>query len=107
MLRSVAPMTGREVKNDDARLWHLADNPIAAANVRYWSNNGQRWILARDGLSAFDPKRTSSRRDRNMLSSLPCSGFRSGPFSEIANQPASIYGAVILIWRFANNRCLC
>jgi hypothetical protein len=40
------------------RYWHLADNPTAPAFVRYWSNSGQRWILARDGLSAFDPKRT-------------------------------------------------
>ena len=22
---------------------------------RYWGNSGQSWILARDGLSAFDP----------------------------------------------------
>ena len=27
-------------------------------NVRYWSNSGQRWILARDGLSANDPTAT-------------------------------------------------
>jgi hypothetical protein len=33
--------------------------------------------------------------------------FRSGPFLETANQPARVYEAVILIWRFANNRCLC
>src|SRR5450759_4768120 len=26
--------------------------------IRYWSNSGQRWILACDGLSAFDPERT-------------------------------------------------
>src|ERR1019366_8893460 len=25
--------------------------------VRYWSNSGQRWISARDGLSANDPQR--------------------------------------------------
>jgi len=37
LLRSVAPMTGREVKNDDARFWHLADNPTAPAFVRYWT----------------------------------------------------------------------
>src|ERR1017187_10736806 len=30
-------MTGREVKNDDARFWHLADNPTAPAFVRYWT----------------------------------------------------------------------
>jgi hypothetical protein len=32
--------------------------PTARANVRFWSNNGQRWILARDGLSAYDPTAT-------------------------------------------------
>jgi hypothetical protein len=26
--------------------------------VRYWSKSGQRWILARAGLSANDPKAT-------------------------------------------------
>ena len=44
-------------------------------NVRYWSNSGHCWILARDGLSAFDPKRTcdsdqsmsESRRDADGL----------------------------------------
>ena len=39
-------------------LWHLADNQSASAFVRYWNNNGQRSILAYDGLFAFDPKRT-------------------------------------------------
>ena len=34
--------------------WHIADNPAAPAFVRYWGNSGQRWILARDGLSAND-----------------------------------------------------
>jgi hypothetical protein len=38
--------------------WHLADNPAAPAFVRYWSNSRQRWILARDGLSANDPTAT-------------------------------------------------
>src|SRR5664279_2160225 len=42
------------------RDWHLADIPTAPANVRYWSNNGQRWVLACDGLSAYDPCRTSA-----------------------------------------------
>src|SRR5450759_5213636 len=37
---------------------HIADIATAAAFVRYWSNSGQRWILARDGLSAFDPQTT-------------------------------------------------
>jgi hypothetical protein len=33
---------------------------IAASQqfVRYWSNSGQSWILARDGLSANDPTAT-------------------------------------------------
>src|SRR5450756_2879972 len=35
------------------RFWHLASFRCAAKFVRYWSNSGQRWILARDGLSAF------------------------------------------------------
>jgi hypothetical protein len=42
----------------DVCLWHLADIPIAPAFVRYWTNSGQRWILARDDLSALDPKAT-------------------------------------------------
>src|ERR1035437_9069718 len=37
---------------------HKADIPIGPAFVRFWSNSGQRWILARAGLSAFDPTRT-------------------------------------------------
>jgi len=36
----------------------MADIPTPAAFVRYWGNNGQKWILACDGLSAYDPKRT-------------------------------------------------
>jgi hypothetical protein len=35
-------MTGREVKNDDARFWHLADNPTAPAFVRYWTKADNR-----------------------------------------------------------------
>jgi hypothetical protein len=29
-------------------------------------NSGQTWILARDGLSAFDPKRTSGPHDTTL-----------------------------------------
>jgi hypothetical protein len=49
-----APALNGSVGNDLKRT-------IAAPQhfVRYWSNSGQRWILARDGLSAFDPKRAS------------------------------------------------
>jgi hypothetical protein len=42
----------------DVCFWHLADNPTAAAFVRYWSNSGQQSILASDGLSAYDPTAT-------------------------------------------------
>ena len=38
--------------------------------VRFWTNSGQRWILACDGLSANDPKRTFS-------------GTRSSAFTDI------------------------
>ena len=40
-------------------VWHLASFRTCALNGRYWTNSGQSWILARDGLSANDPKRTS------------------------------------------------
>jgi hypothetical protein len=46
----------------DVCCWHLADNPVAPAFVRYWGHSGQRRTLARDGLSAFDPKRTFGPR---------------------------------------------
>jgi hypothetical protein len=49
------------------RFWHLADDPTAPAFVRFWSNSGQRWILARDGLSANDPKRTSATLTRRIF----------------------------------------
>jgi hypothetical protein len=45
----------------NVRFWHLVDNPTASAVVRYWSNSGQWMILARDRLSANDPKRTTSQ----------------------------------------------
>jgi hypothetical protein len=47
----------------EGREWHLADIPIAPANVRYWSNSGQTYILARDRLSANDPLRTCCAAD--------------------------------------------
>src|ERR1039457_2332507 len=43
--------------------WHLADNSVVPAFVRYWSNSGQKSIWAHDGLSAFDPQRTSGPHD--------------------------------------------
>jgi hypothetical protein len=42
----------------DVCFWHLADNPATPAFVRYWSNSEQSLILARDGLSAYDPTAT-------------------------------------------------
>ena len=58
MLRSVAPMTGREVKNDDARFWHLTDKPPAPEFVVYWTNNGQKAALGLDLSAAIDPSAT-------------------------------------------------
>ena len=40
------------------RFWHLADNPVAPADVRYWGNSGQPLLMVRDSSSAFDPQRT-------------------------------------------------
>src|SRR5450759_807142 len=37
---------------------NTARRPYAAPDVRYWSNSRQRWILARDSLSAYDPSAT-------------------------------------------------
>jgi hypothetical protein len=39
----------------DVCFWHLADNPAAAAFVRYWTkaDNGRLWPGSE--LSAFDP----------------------------------------------------
>src|ERR1019366_6727643 len=48
-------MTGREVKNDDARFWHLADNPTAPAFVRRLSAS----LIGRSGSSTFKPSTTT------------------------------------------------
>src|SRR5665213_2340957 len=37
---------------------HLADNPAASAFVGYWTNNGQRFTLVRDGSVADDAIRS-------------------------------------------------
>jgi hypothetical protein len=42
----------------DVAYWHIADNPAATAFVRYWTNNGQRLALGRDGSVANDPTAT-------------------------------------------------
>ena len=47
-------MTGREVKNDDARFWHLADNPTAPGFVRFWTTADKGRFGPGDGLSAYD-----------------------------------------------------
>ncbi len=39
-------MTGREVKNDDARFWHVADNLAAPALVGYWGNSRQSQAIS-------------------------------------------------------------
>src|SRR5450759_3490609 len=38
--------------------WHLADNSVAPALGRYWSNNGHWPGLARNASVVNDPKRT-------------------------------------------------
>jgi hypothetical protein len=48
----------------DVCCWHLANNPTAPAFVRYWGHSGQWRTLARDGLSANDPKRTKAPPSR-------------------------------------------
>ena len=49
----------------------------APPNGRYWGNSGQKWILVRDGLSAFDPKRTNGGSD----------------------VPVSDFGDLLIIWQ--------
>jgi hypothetical protein len=48
----------RNRKGDDVAFWHLADKRGTATICPLLDNSGQRWILARDGLSAFDPTAT-------------------------------------------------
>jgi len=38
--------------------WHLADNPTAPANVRYWGNSGHWSARTLNGSVAIDPIRT-------------------------------------------------
>jgi hypothetical protein len=45
--------------------WHLTDKSAAAVFVGYWGQSGQKSVLARDGLSANDPKRTCVSRARH------------------------------------------
>jgi hypothetical protein len=40
-------------------LRRVANRPEPTFIVRYWGNNGQYWISARNGLSANDPTATS------------------------------------------------
>ena len=73
-------MTVREVKNDDARFWHLTDKPPAPEFVVYWTNNGQKAALGLDLSAAIDPSRTSrcSRGLDYRQSTLPVGlSFRS------------------------------
>ena len=55
------------IKIEEVAIWHIADDPAASAFVRYWANNGHGSILARDGLSANDPKRTFWLRNPSLL----------------------------------------
>ena len=49
-------MAAQNTRN--VRFWHLADNRGTATICPLLDQSGQRWILARDGLTADDPKRT-------------------------------------------------
>ena len=64
----------------DVRFWHLADN-AAAPTCPLLGQSGQSWILARDGLSAFDPKWTRERHLAERLFYHPCLAARLGGVS--------------------------
>jgi len=55
---------------------HLAAFEAKASNGRYWSNNGQMWVLPRDGLFAYDPTATLA---------LHCGNGFNAPFSPYQN----------------------
>jgi len=57
----------------------------APPNGRYWGNNGQKWILGRAGLSAFDPTATLAVHCGN--------GFDAG-FTPYQSTRLSRYNAV-------------
>jgi hypothetical protein len=82
-------MTGREIKNDEARFWHKADKPIAPQFVCYWGNNGQKSALGLNGLSANDPTATLDLQCGN--------GFDAG-FSPYQSTRMSRYNAVSCAW---------
>jgi hypothetical protein len=60
----------------NVRFWHLAAFEAKASNGRYWSNNGQMWVLPRDGLFAYDPTATLA---------LHCGNGFNAPFSPYQN----------------------
>jgi hypothetical protein len=53
------------------RYWHKADIRGTATFCPLSDNNGQMWILACGGLSAYDTKRTLSEQLRRVLGSFP------------------------------------
>src|ERR1039457_1365686 len=61
----------------DVCFWHLASFRCAAKFVRYWSNSGQRWILAWDCLSANDANVWSGRALQVDFAELALSGLAS------------------------------
>jgi hypothetical protein len=52
------PLAAVPYRASDLVPWHLADNPVAPAFVRYWSNSGHWPELALNGSVANDPKHT-------------------------------------------------
>jgi hypothetical protein len=70
------------------RDWHLADILGAATFCPLSDNSGQTWILAGDGLSAYDPKRTKLRRHKTAIfnpKSIFLSHLRYAEFSAFTN----------------------
>src|ERR1700687_3836619 len=60
--------------------WHLADNRTAPEFVRYWSNSGQRYVLALEGLSANDP--TRARDNKCSIAPLTSASYVAQPVSK-------------------------
>jgi len=58
----------------DVAYWHFADKPTAPGFVAYWTNNGQRRILARVGYDVNDPKRPLGRDDSGPTRCPSCLG---------------------------------
>jgi hypothetical protein len=54
------------------RSWHIADNSVAPAFVRFWTKADILLILAGGGLSAKGPKRTLAVRRSKYAAPVKC-----------------------------------